>query len=181
MVGLARKIADFLRMLIILGLVAVASAWLAKQSEVSYSGVPRFVDGDSLFLAGEEIRMLGIDAPEYNQTCLQDDAAASFACGKQALVFLKQIARGGDLVCEGWEHDKYDRLLATCYSGDLDLNREMVLKGWAVSFGDYEAEELIAKREQRGLWAGSFDAPSRWRRQSNEAHAGSWISRLKFW
>ncbi len=177
----ARKIFDFLKMLALLGLLAVASAWLAKQSEVSFVGEARVVDGDSLFIRGEEIRLLGIDAPEFRQTCSEAGAGTTFECGKDALRFLRTITRGQDLECVGSERDKYDRLLAVCYSDGTDVNREMVLQGWAVSFGDYESEEGIAQREKRGMWAGSFDAPSRWRREAHEAHAVNWLNSLSFW
>lgn len=178
---LGRKLVDFAKTLLLLGVLAVASAWLAKQSEVSFQGAARVVDGDSLFLRDEEIRLFGIDAPEFRQTCAKAEPGQTFDCGRQSLRYLRDLARAEETECTGGERDKYDRLLALCYSSGVELNREMVLQGWAVSFGDYEAEEAIARSEKRGMWAGSFDAPAQWRRQARETHASSWLNSLKFW
>lgn len=175
------KLYDFLRMLALLGLVALGSAWLASLSEVGLAGKPRFVDGDSLFLQGQEIRLLGIDAPEIRQECRSADGAQAIACGRQALAFVRGFSESGELVCTGWEYDKYDRLLAICKQDDVELNRELVMNGWAVSFGAYEAEEAVARREQRGMWAGSFQPPSQWRNENRQAHSVNWLNRLKFW
>jgi endonuclease YncB( thermonuclease family) len=85
------------------------------------------------------------------------------ACGleaKQALAALVGVAK---TACSGSRRDKYDRLLVTCRKGDLDINRDMVGRGLAVSFGDYEVEEAAAKAARRGLWAGNFVLPSQWR------------------
>ena len=75
---------------------------------------------------------------------------------------------GRPVSCSGWERDKYDRLLATCTAGGGDLNRSQVEAGWAVAYGDYEAEQEAARRKGAGLWAGSFDRPRDWR----EMHGG---------
>ncbi len=41
----------------------------------------------------------------------------------------------------------------------------MVQQGWAVSYGDYRNEEVVARREKRGIWAGSFEVPYQWRKE----------------
>ncbi len=41
------------------------------------SGPARVIDGDTLEVAGERIRLYGIDAPEKDQTCSIDGRAAS--------------------------------------------------------------------------------------------------------
>ncbi len=61
------------------------------------------------------------------------------------------------------ERDRYGRLLALCTAGSKDLNRALVDLGWAVAFGDFEAEEAAARRSARGMWAGDFDRPRQWR------------------
>ena len=45
-------------------------------------GQPRLVDGDSFFLNGTEVRMVGIDAPEGRQTC--ERQGRSWPCGEEA-------------------------------------------------------------------------------------------------
>jgi endonuclease YncB( thermonuclease family) len=39
----------------------------------------------------------------------------------------------------------------------------MVLSGLAVAYGGYRSEEAQAKSEKRGIWAGQFDEPRKWR------------------
>ncbi len=55
----------------ILILLLTLSPAVALASEV-ITGPARVVDGDTLEIAGERIRLHGIDAPETNQTCWDD-------------------------------------------------------------------------------------------------------------
>ena len=175
------KLFEGFRLLLILGSVAVCAAWLTSLSEENLEGMPRFVDGDNLFLNGQEIRLFGIDAPEYTQQCHEKNNGTPVNCGRLALQFVKGLIGKNKIDCEGWERDKYERLLAVCSVGEMELNREMVVNGWAVSFGDYGAEEAIAKRNSRGMWSRSFKLPSQWRKDQREMHDSSWIRQLKFW
>ena len=36
-----------------------------------FTGKPRVIDGDTIEITGERIRLNGIDTPEANQSCLQ--------------------------------------------------------------------------------------------------------------
>ena len=46
------------------------------------TGKPRIIDGDTLEIAGERIRLHGIDAPESGQTCVAD--GKRWHCGVEA-------------------------------------------------------------------------------------------------
>ena len=59
-----------------------------------------------------------------------------------------------------------------CFAGQVELNRAMVRKGWALAYYPergaipgpaYDAEQLEAEQAGRGLWAGSFVPPWEWR------------------
>lgn len=126
------------------------------------AGQARIGDGDSLQIGETRIRLEGIDAPEYNQLC--DRQGVAYPCGRHAREALARLVQSGDLSCEGWRHDRYGRLLARCFAGDIDVNKAMVEQGWAVAYGDYDGSEREARDAARGLWAGSFEPPREWRR-----------------
>lgn len=157
---------DWLLAFAILGLLVVLAARLDRTETRTLEGRVTVNDGDSLTIGAERIRLRGIDAPEYGQTCRRN--GADYPCGRRALDSLATLIGGMPVSCSGWERDKYDRLLADCMAGGRDLNRGQVEAGWAVAYGDYGAEEAVARRNGAGLWAGSFDRPRDWR----EMHGG---------
>ncbi len=174
------KIRDFITTLLLLGAMAFGSAWLAKQNEITLQGQYKIVDGDSLIVEGQEIRLLGIDAPEYRQTCTFQNGN-TYDCGKQSRLHLVKLAKSGKLNCTGWEEDKYQRLLAVCNAGEVEINARMVKDGWAVSYGDYESEEAKARELAVGVWQGGFDSPKAWRENARDAHSYNWLSKLSIW
>jgi|GEM_PF-4465853 len=52
--------------------------------------VSNFVDGDTFELAGENVRLKGVDAPECSQSC-KSASGKGYACGKGSLNALKQM------------------------------------------------------------------------------------------
>lgn len=136
------------------------------------------VDGDSIRIAGTSIRLEGIDAPEWDQTCA-DSNGRTWRCGQAATRELREHIGGRELTCRPRALDRYGRTVANCSLPDgTDVNAWLVRRGWAVAFGFtniYGSEEAEAKSEKRGIWAGSFVYPSEWRRQkSNHRHRWSW-------
>ncbi|KUO54178.1 MAG: hypothetical protein APF80_15980 [Alphaproteobacteria bacterium BRH_c36] len=149
--------------LVLVGL-AFNALWPAGQV-LDVEGSARVIDGDSLYVAGREVRMEGIDAPEGRQSCRRD--GREYACGDEARKLLHRLIGGGQVFCEGHEIDKHGRLLALCSAGNVDLNREMVAQGFAVAYGRFREEEKAAKGGGKGLWAGEFTPPRDWRRERN--------------
>ena len=150
----------------------------AQIESVSHQGRAVIADGDTIELSGQRIRLEGIDAPEYNQTC--QGKTGPFKCGREARRKLAALAGNGPVRCTGWQPDKYGRLLGSCMAGKTDLNREMVASGWAVSYGQYAAEEASARKTGLGLWQGEFQRPSEWRK-AHEASAASGDTPHDFW
>ncbi len=176
------RLLDYVKLVVFLGVMALAAAWFANLSRLEITGSARIVDGDSLFVDGQEVRLFGIDAPEFLQNCqLGKTKGEPYACGKMAREFLKSLTEGHRITCVGRQVDRYDRLLAVCSANGVDLNRELVVGGWAVSFGDYEAAEEIAKQNAAGVWRGEFVEPAKWRQIDQEKHSSGWLGRIDMW
>jgi endonuclease YncB( thermonuclease family) len=68
------------------------------------NGRARILDGDTIEIGSERIRLFGIDAPEGAQGCIGGDGK-SFPCGEAATKRLKAMTEGLDVRCEGSERD----------------------------------------------------------------------------
>ena len=143
-------------------------------------GLAKLIDGDTIDIDGKRIRLDGIDTPETGQRCI-DERGESYLCGKRATDELRRLIRGQPVVCIGKEHDEYERLIAYCTAGDLELNREMVRLGWAVAFEKYNdiflPEHIEARKAARGIWRGTFQMPhelraERWKIEAQVAPEG---------
>lgn len=164
-----------------LALAALFAARLDSVAEREIEGRAVAGDGDSLTIAGERIRLIGIDAPELAQTCSR--AGADRPCGRESRDALTARIRDRVVICSGWERDRYNRLLARCRAGGVDLNRAQVEDGWAVAYGDHADAEAAARGAGRGLWAGRFERPREWRTRHGgmvETEHGA-INRLLNW
>src|SRR5215213_3677221 len=53
----------------------------------------------------------------------------------------------------------------SCTVDGRDIGGRMIETGYAVAYGDYEREEARARAARVGLWAGTFERPSQWRRE----------------
>lgn len=132
------------------------------------AGTARPVDGDTLELAGQRIRLWGIDAPERVQMC--EGALGVYECGRDASAVLAAILRGQNAVCEPRDRDRYGRVVAICSTEAGDIGAAMVRQGWATDYrrysqGRYAVEQSKAKAEGLGMWSGWFDMPEDWRRR----------------
>ncbi len=178
-----RKIADYFTAASFVLIVILMAAWLGRVGEMEYAGEFRVMDGDSLVLGETRFRLEGIDAPEYRQDCTRN--GSSWPCGRDAAQFLRRQMRDVAVVCRGLGRDKYERILARCYSGGRDINRQMVENGWAVAFGDYEGAEASARSRQRGIWSGDFIPPREWRdlhaSTIEEASGHGIVTRIMAW
>jgi endonuclease YncB( thermonuclease family) len=129
-------------------------------------GAVDVIDGDSFRRGRDEIRLNGIDAPEYRQSC-RDENGREWSCGREAARALRNLVAGRTIECTGLDADRYGRLVSRCKTGDAVLNSEMVRLGWAIAYTRHSAlyirEEDDARREKRGIWRGTFDPPEDWR------------------
>jgi endonuclease YncB( thermonuclease family) len=131
------------------------------------TGCASVSDGDTLIIRDTKIRLHGVDAPESAQLC-QDAAGKDYRCGQKAALALAERIGEATLSCESRDTDRYGRTVAVCHKGSEDLNGWMVAQGYAIAYQRYSTnylqQELTAKALKRGIWAGTFDPPSDWRR-----------------
>ncbi len=133
------------------------------------AGAVYVLDGDSLKVAGREIRLTGIDAPEFAQNCRR--SGDEYPCGRRARDHLAAIVGNARIRCHVVAADQYRRALGECYAGDTFINGTMVLDGWAVGYRRFEEEETQARRARRGLWQGTFERPKVWRSKHGRNNA----------
>ena len=183
---LLRKLKDWALLFLLFGFLFLVVIYLEQGHEESRTGNAGVIDGDSLVLEGVEIRLRGIDAPEFNQRCDSDNA--QWPCGRKAKAELAKLVRSKSVRCRMETLDQFDRWLATCFADGSDINQKMVAGGWAVSFGRYQVEEGAARNSKLGLWRGSFMRPQEWRRefggdtvQGRGRHSENLIDTLSHW
>src|SRR5690349_15304340 len=104
-----------MRLRTLLFAVSFASGY-ARAAE--FSGSPTILDGDTVGISGEKIRLLDIDAPETDQSCL-DAAGKARNCGIDARDALDRKAGAASWTCEAARHDRYGRWLGTCSAGGV--------------------------------------------------------------
>jgi endonuclease YncB( thermonuclease family) len=136
------------------------------------AGRAQVIDGDTLTIGDEDIRLIGIDAPEDGQVCL--DGTREWPCGEAVAAALEELTAGAEVRCEVYGRDRYQRALAVCYADDVDLNSAMVRAGAALAWypesgavpgPSYAAEQTVAESAGAGMWRGAFIPPWEWRRQ----------------
>jgi endonuclease YncB( thermonuclease family) len=129
-------------------------------ARVDLSGPARVIDGDTLEIAGERVRLEGIDAPEMAQTC-GSHLRGSWACGKAAAAALARLLGGERITCADRGTDKFGRMLGTCFLGTRDINAWMVREGLAWAFAKYSRtyvhEEAEARALHAGIWQGAAE------------------------
>ena len=154
-------------------LIAVMALLFIESAAASepLTGVASVIDGDTLEVHGQRIRLLGIDAPESRQICVKD--GKSWRCGNDAAFILADKIGRKPVSCEPkGKLDRYGRVIAVCRQGNEDLNAWMVRQGWAMAYQQYSkayvAEEANARDARRGIWASEFAPPWEWRKQGRK-------------
>jgi len=168
--------------LTILTIASLLYGWLARNAPEGKSAdennsvfIEKVIDGDSVEanIRGkkEQIRFIGIDAPELSQK----------PWGKRSRKFLEDMIKAS-----GWQariefdvekRDKYNRILGYLWSRDNKLlNEEILSNGYAVLFtfppnvkhvDRLKAAQVIARENKRGIWGkdGLKQLPSDYRKE----------------
>ena len=134
----------------------------ALSGPVEFFGTAKVIDGDTIIVNNQKVRLHGIDAPELSQFCKH-----TIPCGIEAKEFLASFVGKKAVKCKKITTDKYDRVVATCWHGSFDLGDQMVLNGYAMSDRPhpYLEHEAWARETNSGIWGQQpFISPAAWRR-----------------
>ncbi len=139
---------------------------LAIPALADVAGTASVIDGDTIEVHDQRIRLHGIDAPESRQLCRLD--GKPWQCGKDAANALAEKIARRPVTCEDLGRDRYKRIIGRCTVAGEDLGEWMVQQGLALAYRryslDYVDEEADAQAARRGIWASEFVKPWEWRR-----------------
>jgi endonuclease YncB( thermonuclease family) len=150
-----------------LAILAAVTAISAAAGATDLVGHASVIDGDTIELHGQRIRLWGIDAPEGTQLCRGADSE-HYRCGAAAANALAAYVGGTAIRCDPVGLDQYGRTVARCTAAGADLGEWLVGRGLAVdwprySHRHYAAPQRDAELSSRGIWSGSFIEPWRYR------------------
>lgn len=161
-------------LLLLVAVWATSDWWLPPERLAAQSA--RAIDGDSLRLPqGGELRIHGIDAPEYRQSCKTAEGRP-WPCGRAARAQLEALILAGGIECIVEVRDNFGRAIARCSAaGTDDVGAAMVAAGHAISPAErgtapYADEQDVAQAARRGIWQGEFDTPAEWRAAHPREH-----------
>jgi len=140
------------------GVVGAATAMAAP-----LIGQASIIDGDTIEIHGQRVRLWGIDAPESSQLCRNANSDL-YRCGAKAANALANHVAGKPVRCESVDRDRYGRTVARCFVGGVDMAEWLVRSGLAVDWpryskGRYAEAQIEAQRSEQGIWAGTSVNP----------------------
>ncbi len=137
------------------------------------SGNATALDGDTIDMTGQRIRLFAIDAPELGQKCVRGET--NWDCGAEAKRHLGLLLQAGEVKCRGRGQNVQGFAVGECVIDERDLSEAMIAAGFAVAIenspGDapYVEVEQAVKTAKAGIWGGTFDRPSDWRKAHPQA------------
>ena len=140
----------------------------SAQSQNLIKGKAKIIDGDTIHIGINKIRLHGIDAPEIKQTCLINDDV--WDCGIESGKALKKFILEREVNCKIIDIDRYKRFVGVCFINNENINQYMVKNGWAIAYRYYSKQfiedEEIAKKNKLGIWQGTFIDPYLFRKKT---------------
>lgn len=148
----------------------VASGVSATERRAVYEGRVRVVDGDTLMIGQDRLRLEGVDAPELSQLCMLQ--SRPYRCGQHVAGALKDMIGRGRVRCvyRDWDPGRLaqqaGRAIVRCEYAGTDLGDWLVSRGLAVPYytSQYRSVGMRACERNLGLWAGAFTRPASYRR-----------------
>jgi len=131
--------------------------WVGQREIDTYelTGRAYVVDGDTLVIAGYNIRLAGIDAPEMDHPY-----------GKNAKWHLVNLTKGQPIRAVFHGEQSYAREVATCYLHDgRDLSAEMVAAGLAIDWPKFSGgkyRHLEPPDARKRMWRADARQKGKW-------------------
>ena len=169
-----------MRKVLVSALVAISTLSAhAQQTDKIISGYGYTIDGNTIQIGSDKIRLVGSAAPKLTQTG-QDTIARPYPAGLYARDVLASIIADKPLGCrvvpqKGEEKDAEGRFFGICAAPKIsDVSGEMIKRGWAMIdrsgetqiYSTYVNIETSSKTIRRGIWQGPIDKP--WEFKANQ-------------
>ncbi len=97
--GFMARLLDLLLAIVILSLIGLVVARMNHVETRRSAGSAVVNDGDTITIGNERIRLRGIDAPEFNQTCRLK--GEDYPCGRKSREALRALIGGRAVDCAG--------------------------------------------------------------------------------
>ncbi len=172
------------RSLVLLPAAVWLLAMIGHPALADMTGRPKIIDGDTIELQGQAIRLYGIDAPELGQACTIKER--TYDCGMVARTALLDLTAGVAVTCKVVSakvvsaepgRATEDGRPGRCFAQGYDLSEGMAYTGWALALPEVSERYLVfeerAQAAGRGLWKGRFVTPWDWRRGKRLAAQGA--------
>lgn len=146
----------------------------AAADPATWSGTVRVIDGDTISVRQQRIRIAAIDACELGQTGLRNGKV--WQCGIEGRAFLRRMIDGKHVSCRIIDRDQYRRLVGHCFYKEIDIGLAMVRAGLAesmlrylpsshpINLVEYGEAENSARDRRLGLWSAEIKSPHLYRR-----------------
>ncbi|MBK8161380.1 MAG: thermonuclease family protein [Rhodospirillaceae bacterium] len=151
-------------------LLAFCMSWSAHSvvaDEPVLAGAASVIDGDTIEIAGQRIRIMDVDAPERGQHCTAADRSL-WPCGDAAADALATVMHGKQVSCGTVGKPSRGLQLARCAAEGVDLANWLLAAGWAVPARNCKCEVArdlarLAEAGGHGIWGSAFQLPWDWR------------------
>jgi len=144
--------------------LAVADQWPG-----SVAGTARVIEGDTISIRQQRVRIAAIDACEKEQSGLLN--SKTWPCGLVARSYLRKMIDGKHVSCRIVDIDRYNRSVGQCFLVTTDIGLAIVHVGRAeamslylprnhgIDIAEYGYAENEARERFLGAWAADGESP----------------------